>query len=207
MYKSVRSKCRLIDVNSQKAIGPAGASVHLGPTNKKVRMMNSISNISPICPDPTWRRCRLTHILAPLFLLALACFIFPLGLRAQSDDFNSGNDNGWTRYDPLAPFGGGATFSFPNGGHRIQVPGSPDVNGLGSARAAALHTDIIYSDFAAAVDVVDWDNSLTQAFGMLGRISNVGRGTATGYGFFYFAASHTAAINRIDNEVGGLNFD
>jgi hypothetical protein len=165
-------------------------------------MINSISNISPICPDPTQCRCRLAHIFAPLFLLALACFIFPIGSLAQSDDFNSGNDNGWTRHDPLAPFGGGATFSFPNGGYRIQVPSSPDVNALGPARAATLHTDVTYTNFALSVDLVDWDDSLGQALGLLARIRNLGRGTADGYAFFYFPAQHVARINRIDNELG-----
>jgi len=57
-------------------------------------------------------------------------------------------------------------------------------------------------NFAVSFDVVDWDDSLGQSFGALARIRNLGRGTANGYAFFYFPGSHTAAINRIDNERG-----
>src|SRR5437667_863442 len=166
------------NTNSQKTNRHAGASSHLGPTNKKEGIMNSISNTSPAWPNATWRRRRLTRTLVPLSLVALACFNYPRSSLAQSDDFSSGNDTGWTRYDPLAAFGGGATFSFPNGGYRIQVPGSPDVNSLGQARAAALHTDVTYTNFAVSVDVVDLDESLGQAIGVLARIRNLGRGTA-----------------------------
>src|SRR6266581_6300145 len=101
------------NMNSQKANSHAGGySPPDQPTNNE-RNMNSIPKTSSIWPDATWRRCRLPYTLAPLFLLALACVTFPRNSLAQSDDFNSGNDTGWTRYDPLAAFGGGATFSFP----------------------------------------------------------------------------------------------
>src|SRR6266550_5865553 len=164
--------------------------------------MNLIPNNPPAWPSAASAQRRLTRTLVALSLLALACFVYPRSSLAQTDDFNSGNDNGWTRYDPLAPFGGGATFSFPDGGYRIQAPSSPDVNALGGARAAALHTDVTYTNFAVSVDLVDWDDSLGQSFGALARIRNSGRGTADGYAFFYFPGSHTAAINRIDNELG-----
>ena len=164
--------------------------------------MNSIPNNSPASPNATWRRRRLTRTLVLLSLPALVCLIYPRSSLAQSTDFKSGNDDGWTRYDPLAPFGGGATFSFPNGGYRIQVPSSPDVNSLGQARAAALHTDVIYTNFAVSVDLVDWNDSLGQSIGTLARIRNLGPGTANGYLFNYFPASHVVNINRIDNERG-----
>jgi hypothetical protein len=190
------------NMNSREPNLHGAARSQLQPTNKKAEIMNSISKTSPISPGATWGRGRLSHLLAPLFLLTLACFIFPLGSLAQSDDFNTGNDNGWTRHDPLVPFGGGATFSFPSGGYRIQVPSSPNVNTLGPARAAALHTDVTYTNFAVSADLIGWDENLGQAFGVLARIRNLGRGTANGYAFFYFPGSHVANINRIDNELG-----
>src|SRR2546430_9566807 len=72
-----------------------------------------------------------------LIVVALCCLL-SLGARAQiSDNFDDGNDGGWTRYDPLAPFGAPATFSFPNGGYRIQAPASPDPVVLGTGRAGS----------------------------------------------------------------------
>ncbi len=49
-------------------------------------------------------------------LLAFTAILFVahFGIaRAQFDDFNDGNDLGWTHYEPLAPFGAGGTFTFP----------------------------------------------------------------------------------------------
>ena len=49
-------------------------------------------------------------------LLPLVLFL-PLSAHAQSDDFEDGNDSGWTRIDPIFLAGGGTTanFAFPAG--------------------------------------------------------------------------------------------
>src|SRR6266700_6616496 len=106
-------------------------------------------------------------------------------LQAQSDNFNDGNDTGWTRYSPFDPFGAPAEFSFPNGAYRIQGALSPAPDQLGPARAGSLRQDVVYTNFYIAVDVIDWDDSVRQAFGILARINNFGLGTTTGYAFTY----------------------
>src|SRR6266511_3099409 len=89
------------NMNSQKANSHAGGNSSPYQPKNDERNMNSIPNSSLAWPGATWRRRRLPYTLAPLFLLALACVTFPRNSLAQSDDFNSGNDNGWTRHDPL----------------------------------------------------------------------------------------------------------
>jgi hypothetical protein len=122
-------------------------------------------------------------------------------LFAQSDNFDSGTDSGWTRYDPLAAFGAPASFTFPNGGYRIQAPASPNPGTLGQARAGSIRADGTYGTFSISVDLVDWNNSLNQAFGILGRTSTVGLGTTKGYAFNYNATAHQLQINRVNNEA------
>src|SRR5258708_1996342 len=70
-------------------------------------------------------------------------FLVPDLCRAQvlvSDNFNDGNDTGWTHFEPLAPFGAPGTFSFPNADYRIQATASPDAM-LGPGRAGSLRQD------------------------------------------------------------------
>jgi hypothetical protein len=127
-------------------------------------------------------------------------------VRAQTDNFDDHNDNGWTRYSPLAPFGVPGVFSFPNGGYRIQttVPtGSKDNPG----RAGTLRADVTYSDFYVAVDLVDWKDDTRQAFGLLARVGTPGLGTTTGYAFTYERGSGVSEtsgdldISRLDGEA------
>ena len=64
----------------------------------------------------------------PVLLLCAALVLGALPLAAQviEDDFNDGNDAGWSRYLPLQDLGAPATFSFPNGNsYRIQSGASP----------------------------------------------------------------------------------
>lgn len=127
-----------------------------------------------------------------------------LGL-AQSDDFNDGNDTGWTRYDPLAGFGLAAIFSFPNGGYRLQTTYL-----TGQAQNPGRCGSVLggnFSDFYAAADVVNWNNSLPQSFGILGRIGNPGLQTTTGYAFTWDRGNPSSAtggdvdISRITGEA------
>ena len=71
----------------------------------------------------------LTQPLLHLMILGLSF----MSLNAQSDDFDDGNDNGWTKANPLADLGVPATWTFPNGnsyniameGHGIEPFGQP----------------------------------------------------------------------------------
>ena len=120
--------------------------------------------------------------------------------RAQSDDFNDGNDTGWTRYDPLVGAGGQpATYSFPAGGYRIQASASPGA-AFGPARAGSNRLDATYGDFVASVDVVNWDNTLDQVFGISARIRQPALGTTDGYGLIYFNQNGELLLDRFDDE-------
>ena len=142
-------------------------------------------------------------ILLPALLLVFVCHPIAVG---QSDDFNDGDDNGWVRYNPL----GTATFSFITndnfGGkaYRIQSAASPNASS-GPGRALGYRTNV-YDDFYAAVDLVSWDNTLNQAFGLLFRANNVGPTTTTGYLLNYDPQQSAGGrgqiqINAITNEA------
>lgn len=117
---------------------------------------------------------------------------------AQSDNFDDGNDAGWTRYDPISvaisgpPF---ASFTFPSGAYRIAALPSPNPGALGPARAGSFRTDVSYSDFYMSVDIVSWDFSLDQAIGLFARTRQIGPGTTDGYVFNY---------NPRESVVGGI---
>ncbi|MFO0810737.1 MAG: hypothetical protein U0746_19075 [Gemmataceae bacterium] len=54
-------------------------------------------------------------------LVVAACVAPAARSQTITFNFNSGNDTGFTRYDPLSGVGNPATFSFPNGNsYRIQ---------------------------------------------------------------------------------------
>jgi hypothetical protein len=155
-----------------------------------------------------------TRLTLPCLLLALACLLAgPLPqLHAQffqSDDFNDGNDTqpapGWFRYDPLAMFGLTATYTFPNGGYRLQTP---YVTGqqANPGRAGTVRPEV-YSDFYVSVDVVSWDDTLPQSFGLLARINTPGLQSTTGYAFTWDRGNPTnpaagdVDISRITGEA------
>ena len=127
----------------------------------------------------------------------------PALLNAQTDDFNDGDDRGWREYDPLksAPGVGTniATFSFPNGGYRIQTYRTPNA-AFGPARAGSLREDVTYTDFYITVDIVDWNTNLNQAFGIMARVSDVGFGTSDGYAMTWDRGGRDLDISRFVNE-------
>jgi regulation of enolase protein 1 (concanavalin A-like superfamily) len=139
-----------------------------------------------------------------LFALVV-CMAFSCSVKAQSDNFDDGNDTAnptWSHYDPIGDFIGipNGSWTFPGSNtYRLQADASPDP-GVGPGRIASTLTNV-YSDFYTTVDVVDWDDTLDQAFGILARLENVGLGTTTGYVFTYQELDHTVSISRIANEV------
>jgi hypothetical protein len=133
--------------------------------------------------------------------LGLVLILTASDAPAQSDNFNDGDDFGWTQYDPLAGVPGGqpSTFSFPSGGYRIQAGPSPAA-AFGPARAGSNRLDTSYADFVVSVDVVNWDNTLDQVFGITGRIRETGLGTTDGYGLIFFNQNNELLIDRFDDE-------
>jgi hypothetical protein len=129
-----------------------------------------------------------------------------------SDNFNDGNDDGWTRYDPFADVLGQpsyASFDFPDGNRlRISSPPSPDPNSLGAARAADVRADIAQTSFFLTVDLTEWNDNLDQIVGLLARGSRIGLGSTIGYVFMYdpryFETGEVAGrleIDRLDGEM------
>ena len=107
-------------------------------------------------------------------------------LAAVADDFDDGNDAGWTHYEPLAAFGSPGTYQVVNGQYRLaSLTPSPDPGALGPGRVGSIRNDANYTDFVASVDLIDWDTSLNQAFGLLARVTTPGLGTTNGYALSY----------------------
>ncbi|MFO0809851.1 MAG: PEP-CTERM sorting domain-containing protein [Gemmataceae bacterium] len=143
----------------------------------------------------TWCVCQLT-----LAAIAILCN----GATAQptfTDNFNTGTDTGWTRYQPLLPFGAPGNWSFPNGNqYRIQAATSPDA-ALGPARAASVRADLTYTNFVMTADLINFDGGLAQSFGLGNRLSSIGLGTTNGYLFLYDPTGvPTATIYRVNGE-------
>ncbi len=139
----------------------------------------------------------------PVLLLCVALVLGTLPLAAQviEDDFNDGNDAGWSRYLPLEAFGAAATFSFPNGNsYRIQSGASPLPEQLGAGRAGSHQEGTVYEAFRVEVDLVNWDNALSQDIGVLGSLRSVDLGTTNGYAFTYDTGGEGAYLSVITGE-------
>ncbi len=119
-----------------------------------------------------------------LVLILSAGLVHPLPrLFAQSDDFNDGNDTGWMRYDPFSGAGVNlARWEFTNGGYRIRTTAPSPSAQLGAGRAGSVRSEL-YTNFYIAVDLVNWDDTLPHACGILARVQTPGLGTTTGYAF------------------------
>jgi len=146
------------------------------------------------------RRAR-AGLAAALLALALGATLPATG---QWDDFSSGNDSGWTHYDPLgALFGPMTTFEVTNQAYRIQtsIPPVPDA---GPGRGGSLRMDKTYSDFYVCVDLIAWDDTVRQVFGVAARLGTVGLGTTRGYLFSYDRSAGATAgdfdLSRLTGE-------
>ncbi len=123
--------------------------------------------------------------------------------QVLSDDFNDGNDAGWTRYDTIGShpaFPDQGTWTFPSSGYRLQAAASPAPGAVGPARIGSLRPEV-YSDFYIAVDVLSWDESLDQSFGPFARLTDVGLGTTKGYVMTYQVRGKDIDISRITGEA------
>ena len=155
----------------------------------------------------------LTSHQAAMVFLAIMLMLFGRTSSAlgQSDDFNDGNDGGWVHLGLDAAGLPPATLSYPDDGfggkaYRIFIA-APPVGDAGPARSFSYRTNI-YDDFYAAVDVVAWDNSVNQAFGLLVRADpgSIGLGTTTGYVLNYDPNQQGGGrgqfqINRVTSEL------
>jgi hypothetical protein len=141
-----------------------------------------------------------------LVVLGLSAVATALSLHAQAivDDFSDANDEGWAHYEPIGLFGGVGSYTFPEGGYRIQAAPSPSPD-IGSARAGSFRPDFDVSDFLISFDVLDFDAAAEQFFGGLVRANNLGFGTTTGYALGYDnGLAKVLSISRITGEVDTL---
>ena len=133
---------------------------------------------------------------------ALALLLLPAAARAQNDDFDDNNSDGWTELDPLAAVSppSVASFSTAQGNYRISSPESP-VPGFGGARAGSLRQDFVYTDFCVVVDIVAFDIALEQSIGILARIQpDPGIGAVNGYALTVQASTNDIDISLITGE-------
>jgi hypothetical protein len=146
---------------------------------------------------------RFAPALARTLALAGCCLAsLPASAAQLRDDFNDGNDTGWVRYDPIATATGlpQNTFSFPSGAYRLEAKPTPNAT-LGPGRVGSLRTDLPVADFELSVDLVNWNDSLSQAMALVARVQTPGPGTTKGYVFGYVSgAGHYAQIVRLNNE-------
>lgn len=163
---------------------------------------------------------KLNH--TPAICLLLLPVLWVSSIRAQSDDFNDGNDTapppGWQRYNPI----GVGSYSFPDGNkYRLQTAPSPDPAQYGMGRAGSVRTGIL-TNFYLSVDIVSWDDGLHQLAGVLARITTPGPGQTKGYMFTHDrgiggTSEGDVDIVRLDNEAAtvlantsgkdGIHFD
>lgn len=133
----------------------------------------------------------------------LAAALTPAAL-AESDDFNDGNDAGWSRLDLNGVFGAElSTYTFPDDGHggkayRLQSKAPPAL-AAGPARAFGYRSTV-FSRLVATVDVLDWLTRSDQAWGFLFHANNIGLGQTDGYVFNYNSAEGDLQLNRIAGE-------
>ena len=123
--------------------------------------------------------------------------------QAFLDDFTDGNDTGWNRYDTIGShpaFPDQGTWTFPNGGYRMQAAASPAPGVVGPARIGSLQPHV-YTDFYVAVDVVNWNDTIDQSFGPFARLTDVGLGTTKGYVMTYQVGSKDIDITRVTGEA------
>jgi hypothetical protein len=190
------------------------ASSAISSTKGEVLPAFSVSKLPRLClelvrrrvDDRGWKEESILMItrFQPLLCAALlSAFLGPI-VHGQIivDDFNDGNDTGWTRSNPLAPFGGTASYSFPNGNsYRIKPDPSPNPAAFGSGRAGSFRPEVYTNSFHLSVDLVAWDNSILQDVGILAFVNTPGAGTLNCYAFSYDVDSGTMFLSRLDNEI------
>jgi hypothetical protein len=124
------------------------------------------------------------------------------------DNFNDANDTAnppWDHYDPIGGLTAApASFLLTNGGYRIYSP-APASPAAGPARAGSFLRDAHYTDFYVAVDVLDFDDTVRQAFGIAARINTPGLQTTGGYLFSWEPGSGTLpGTNNGDLDISAL---
>ncbi len=132
--------------------------------------------------------------------LALSLFLLPIVSYGQiSDDFNDGDNVGWTPLNPLDLFAV-TNYLLDGESYYMSSGPSPDPDALGQARIGAMRGDANYSAFRVAVDLAPFDPAIEQDVGLLARITTAGLGTTSGYAATIDTDESRIYIARIDLE-------
>ncbi len=139
-------------------------------------------------------------------LKILSIYLFLAGVTgeagAQSDDYEDGNDDGWTQFHPLAAAAVPSPFSFPGGAYQLAVGPSPSVGVAGPSRASAFRLDQTYARFCVMVDVLDFTAGEETSITLLARVQpNPAAGAVNGLALSYQTKDKDFEINRITNEA------
>jgi hypothetical protein len=141
------------------------------------------------------------------------------GVALRADDVNNfdagaSSISTWAEFD-LTPVlhsfgipGTYASYNFPsdgNGGKALEIttPTLPLALGsqAGPPRAFAFPTTPYNNRFQADADLIGWNNTINQAFGILYFAQNIGPGTTTGYVMNYNAKDGNLQINSLTGEA------
>ena len=139
----------------------------------------------------------LTHVSGSWLGLIAAVFLLAGGstVLAQtiSDDFNDGNDVDWLHMDltklppPYTLPGAYVSYSFPDDGaggkaYRIWAKAPPPEYraNVGPARTYSYRSPN-FGRMRVSVDVLDWDTTANQVFGVVVRGGQIGLGETDGY--------------------------
>ncbi|MCL4178525.1 MAG: hypothetical protein KJ072_12385 [Verrucomicrobia bacterium] len=158
----------------------------------------------------------LTHVSGSWLGLIAAVFLLAGGstVPAQtiSDDFNDGNDVDWLHMDltklppPYTLPDAYVSYSFPDDGaggkaYRIWAKAPPPEYGanFGPARTYSYRSPN-FGRMRVSVDVLDWDTTANQVFGLVVRGGQIGLGETDGYVVNYWGNGQVFQINTVVNE-------
>jgi hypothetical protein len=113
------------------------------------------------------------------------------------DDFSDGLADGWTEVDNE---GVTETYTVIGQAYRLEAAANGTPGNPPRAGANRLGAGEVYSDFAMAVDVVDFDATAGNVFGLFARQNNIGFATTDGYVLGYNVSTTNFFIDRIENE-------
>ncbi|MBI3849469.1 MAG: hypothetical protein HY298_04140 [Verrucomicrobia bacterium] len=158
----------------------------------KLSTLKSVSE-----PFGSNQRTRSLKLNAIALLAVLSVITTAQAQLTVSDDFNDGNDVGWTPYEGSP---GTRQVSFPpdpQGGFFYRILDNQSTNSLGLfSRGASIRNDATYTDFFVASDVITWDDTAQMAPFIIARTATPGPGTTSGY-ITVFASGGPTAVQGL----------
>ena len=146
-------------------------------------------------------------------LLLMACVVLVLGANAFAqinftDNFDDGNIDGWTLFDPIG-FALGephAEVTFPDGTVRLNGPPHP---AFGSGAAAINRPGVVFSDFEETIDIVENNSSVDGFIGLGARTREPFHGYFLGFAAIPpgAPASNVVSLTRSDGPGGIVVLD